>query len=128
MPRAHYYSLLGNLSKLILLLLLVGLPFLYVTVSAQPLRLGDLDADDQPTVLDLVRLINHINGTASLSSALAPYGDINEDGIIDQRDVDLLQSAILGQMSLPNPFSPPLVSSPVTSTNGPNILLTGVAR
>src|SRR6266516_110621 len=120
MLRAHYYSLLENLSKSILLLL-VGLSLLSLTVAAQPLRLGDLDADGQPTVLDMVRLLNHINGTVSLSSALAPFADINEDGVIDQRDVDLLQSAILGLTPLPNPFSPPLVSSPLTSTNGPNI-------
>src|SRR5437773_2091768 len=127
MLRAHYYSLLENLSKSILLLL-VGLSLLSLTVSAQPLRLGDLDADSQPTVLDLVRLLNHINGTVSLSPALAPFADINEDGVIDQRDVDLLQSAVLGLSLLPNPFAPPVVSAPVTSTNGGEIVLTGVAR
>src|SRR5262249_18927347 len=59
---------------------------------------------------------------------LVPWGDVNEDGVIDQRDVDLIADAILGITPLPNPYASPLVSAPVASTNGTNILLTGVAR
>src|SRR5258706_86775 len=99
-----------------------------LTARAQPLRLGDLDGDGQPTVLDIVRLIAHLTGAQTLSPALAPFADLNEDGVVNQSDVDILQSAILGQRTLPNPYSAPIVSAPVGSTNGQNILLTGIAR
>ena len=36
--------------------------FLNTRVVAQPTRLGDLDSDGQPTVLDLQRLLNQISG------------------------------------------------------------------
>src|SRR3954471_4831057 len=107
--------------------LILPIFFLCITAVAQT-RLGDLDADGQPTVLDLVTLINHISGTRPLSGELQPFGDINEDGVIDQADVDFLADAVLGAVALPNPFSAPLVSVPVTATNGTNILITGTSR
>src|ERR1051325_8684881 len=75
-----------------------------------PNLLGDLDADGQPTVLDLVRLINHLNATIPLSAPLLPYGDLNEDNAIDQADVDFVADAILGTVLLPNPYAPPVIS------------------
>jgi hypothetical protein len=73
---------------------------------AQPSQLGDLDADGQHTVLDLVRLINHLNAPSlnsqPLDPQLAPYADLNEDGYLNQQDVDLLADAILG---LPLPLN-----------------------
>lgn len=39
-------------------LLFGGLLLISSAFAQQPTRLGDLDADSQPTVLDLVRLIN----------------------------------------------------------------------
>ena len=61
-----------------------------------PTRLGDLDADGRPTVLDLQRLLNHINGSATLALPLRGYADLTGDGYINQADVDLLANAILG--------------------------------
>ncbi len=98
------------------------------TVSGQLQRLGDLDADGQPTVLDLVRLIQHINGTGPLSAALLPYGDVDESGAIDRADVDLIGDAILGLVPLPNPYEAPLVSTPIPATNGGNLVISGLAR
>ena len=112
------------LLRLLLLLLLLAPGRL----TALPLLLGDLDSDSRPTILDLVRLIGHVNGGTPLSSDLLPYGDINEDGVINQADLDLLQNAILGLTSLPNPYAPPIVSAPVTATNGSTIVVSGVAR
>jgi hypothetical protein len=79
-------------------------------VIAQPTRLGDLDADGRATVLDLVRLLGHLNTSNPLSTALEPYGDIDENGVIDTNDVTLLQNAILGSYALPNPFAAPIAS------------------
>ncbi len=104
------------------------LSFLAPHSPAQPALLGDLDADGSPTVLDLVQMIGHINQTHLLSAPLLPYGDINEDGIINTNDVLLLEDAILGGRTLPNPYAPPIVSTPVDSTNGTMILVTGVSR
>ena len=95
---------------------------------AQAQLLGDLDSDRRPTVLDLTRLIGHMNGTNLLPAALLPYGDINEDGAINTNDVALLRDAILGLGALPNPYAAPVVNAPTTATNGTNILITGVAR
>src|SRR5437867_568727 len=87
--------------------------FLFLqSVLAAPPSLGDLDADGQPTVLDLVRLINHIQssagspppgGTGILPVALQPFADLNGDTFINQTDVDLLADLILG---LPLPTRP----------------------
>src|SRR6266850_1222830 len=65
-------------------------------------KLGDLDGDGEVTVLDLVRLINHINAVAAastddlLSRELLGYADVNGDGYINDADVDMLADAILG--------------------------------
>lgn len=61
-----------------------------------PQKLGDLDEDGQPTVLDLVRLINHLNGSPALSSQLTFFADVNQDGFVNQSDVDALADVILG--------------------------------
>ncbi len=61
-----------------------------------PTILGDLDEDGQVTVLDLVRLINHVNATVTLSNAALPFADINGDGFVDQTDAGLLANLILG--------------------------------
>ena len=96
--------------------------------SVLPTRLGDLDVDGQPTVFDLIRLINHVNGSPALSSELRPFGDVNEDGVINQTDVDLVADAILGLAPLPDPYAPPVINAPVAATNGSAILITGVSR
>lgn len=102
---------------------------------AQPLptQLGDLDTDGQVTVLDLVRLINHIQSSAGVSPAnsgagfqpasstgilpveLRGYADVTGDGTIDQRDIDMLADAILG---IPIPTRPrPIISEPASGAS-----------
>jgi alpha-tubulin suppressor-like RCC1 family protein len=77
--------------------------------QALPTKLGDLDADGQPTVLDLQRLINYLNGDSSGLPPLPPgltqqereaFLDMDQSGTIDQRDVDALADAILGRTTL----------------------------
>jgi len=58
--------------------------------------LGDLDGDGEATVLDLVRMINHINGSTYLSSQLTFFADMNQDGSVNQTDIALLSDVILG--------------------------------
>jgi len=107
---------------------LLALLFCASDLPALPQRLGDFDEDGRATVIDLQRLINHINGSNLLPPTLLPYGDLNEDGVIDQKDVDMIVDAILGNHPLPNPFSPPLVSVPIAATNGATLVISGVSR
>jgi hypothetical protein len=68
--------------------------------SGAPAFLGDLDENGVPTVTDFVRLINHIHGNRALSPLITPYADINQDGVVNQGDADLLLQAILGRYIL----------------------------
>src|ERR1044072_1463302 len=74
---------------------LAGLLFANTSLAGTP-SLGDLDGDGQSTVLDLVRLINHVNGSAVLPLQLRGYADVTGDGRLDQSDIDLLADAVLG--------------------------------
>src|SRR5204862_5347221 len=64
-------------------------------LGALPEKLGDLDGDGKATVLDLVRMINHINGSNYLSSQLTFFADMNQDGVVNQTDIALLSEVIL---------------------------------
>ena len=80
------------------------------------LLLGDLDADNRPTVIDLQRLVQFLAGRASIpasrdvlvpasgTNAAVPstYLDLDDNGVIDQADIQLLQNAILGLNALPS--------------------------
>src|SRR5438093_2429213 len=61
-----------------------------------PLKLGDLDGDGRATVLDLVRMANHLNGAVPLSSDLLLFADVNQDGSVDNSDLTAIANAILG--------------------------------
>lgn len=65
-----------------------------------PEKIGDFDEDGSATILDVVRLINHVNETRTLSSELVPYADINNDGLIDQNDVQALVDRVLERLPL----------------------------
>jgi hypothetical protein len=80
------------------LLALLALPFAAI---APPQSLGDLDGDGQLTVLDLVRLINHVNRTVPLVPPLDLYADLNQDGFVNDTDVQLLANVILGVNATP---------------------------
>lgn len=83
------------------------------TLFALPDRLGDLDEDGLATVFDLTRLIAHINNSNELSPTAQIYADIDQDGDIDQVDVQLLRDAVLLRFDLPEPeFTYTLFSTP----------------
>jgi hypothetical protein len=79
---------------------LIASPF---SVYAVGPVIGDLDGDGQTTILDLTRLVNHLNGKTLLAATNLPLADVNGDGLIDQSDVDALASLILG---IPIPPAP----------------------
>jgi hypothetical protein len=99
---------------------------------ALPQKLGDLDEDGQATVLDLVRLINHIqtssgitlpDSTGLLPIEQQPFADLDGDGLITQSDVDLLADLILDLPlpSRPVTFVPASGSSEVGVTVRPKV-------
>jgi hypothetical protein len=87
-----------RLVTLLLLSLAIAMP---ITVHAWPQRLGDLDGDGKATVVDLMLLLGHVNKTAPLSAALTLFADINQDGVVDNKDVAMLIDAIMGKTTLP---------------------------
>src|SRR4029077_18480642 len=74
----------------------------FVLVAALPTKLGDFDGDGRATVLDLERLVNHVNGNAPLSADLVLFADLNLDGLINSADVAALANCVLGRALLPD--------------------------
>jgi hypothetical protein len=68
---------------------------------ALPQQFGDLDQDGQPTVLDVVRLVNHLCEIQPLRSDFVPFADVDTNGVINDADVDALVQAVLGLTNLP---------------------------
>ena len=66
-----------------------------------PFQLGDLDGDGKVTVLDLVRLLRHLAGKEALATNVFYYADLNNDGLVNEADADLLSSAVLDLVQLP---------------------------
>ena len=65
---------IGSAAQLILLACLLCIQP-YSASAVLPSKLGDLDGDGEITVLDLVMLIDHINGAASLPPQLRGYAE-----------------------------------------------------
>src|SRR4051812_28557438 len=81
-----------------------------------PDTLGDIDADGEITVLDLVKAINHFVGTSRLSNESAVFADVNQDGIVNENDINLIADAILKLRTLPQlPLAKILESSPAAN-------------
>src|SRR6185436_4700921 len=69
-------------------------------LAAQP-TLGDLDGDGQITVLDVVRLVNHIMGTTPLPSDKIIFADVNQDGAVNKSDLDLIAYIVAREIPAP---------------------------
>lgn len=96
----------------IIAVIAVGLAF--STPRAFSQEPGDLDGDGRVTVLDLVRLLNHLNGHEPLPTALEPLADLDDDAYITQNDLNLLGDAILG---MPVSVPPPVTLEPATGSS-----------
>ncbi len=119
-PRASVRR--GSVNTTFALIFLSGL-FVAHTLCALPQKLGDLDGDGQPTVLDLVILLNHINATPRLSNEMAVFADLNQDGVVNNLDVDMLVDAILWIRPLPDfPLTRILESSPANGDSGVGVM------
>jgi hypothetical protein len=81
-------------------------------VCALPAKLGDLDEDGVPTILDVARLAAHFRGTHLLSPEVALFADMNQDGALNEADQEALASDILGLTAPRDPRLPPFAKSP----------------
>jgi len=63
--------------------------------QALPLKLGDLDEDGVPTILDVAKLAAHFRGTHPLTPQVALFADMNQDGALNEADQEALASDIL---------------------------------
>lgn len=68
-----------------------------------PVRMGDFDFDGRATVVDLIRLKAHLDGTKPLTPQITPFADINGDGRVDPLDLAALTDAVLGK-TIPPPL------------------------
>ena len=72
------------------------------SVGALPRKMGDLDGDGRATVVDLVQLLQHLNGIKPLSQQMLAFADPTQDGKVNQADADFIRDAILGTKTLPD--------------------------
>ena len=61
---------------------------------------GDTAGSNQLNVLDLLAIGNHIRGAIPLANAALGLADVNQDGVVDLTDQNLVKDAILGRTSL----------------------------
>jgi RHS repeat-associated protein len=82
--------------------LVLSVFFLVLQSSAAVSRLGDLDEDGKLTILDLVRLLAHYNGTRILAPTDALFADLNQDGAVNELDASIFQDVLLGRSAFPD--------------------------
>jgi len=82
----------GRVGVIVALLCMAVVP----VAHGWPQRMGDLDGDGRATAVDLARLIQHLNGSRPLPTAIIPFADVNGDGAVSDKDVPALVDAILG--------------------------------
>ena len=83
---------------------------------ALPARLGDLNEDGVMSILDVVLIMNHLNGQSPLAENLRSFADIDRDGAVGASDVDSVVAAVVAGLQLAEiDFNPTLdVANPFT--------------
>ncbi|MBI3416751.1 MAG: Ig-like domain-containing protein [Verrucomicrobia bacterium] len=88
-----------------------------------------MDEDGRATVLDVVRLINHLNGAAPLVPELEPFADVDQDGFVTELDATAIARAIVGNTPLPAvPLTRVLSSSPFQGESGVSVTRKTILR
>lgn len=99
--------------------LAISLLFCTSRAFASPLFLGDLDQDSQPTILDIVTLVNHLQGDPVLDASLVAFADVDQDGLVTTSDIEALTELVLEQRdTAPLPLTGVRRSSPVAGEGG----------
>lgn len=80
-------------------------------LAAVPAKLGDVDEDGVASVLDIVAIINHIQGRVPFVEDRISFADLNRDGIITHADVREIVNHIIQATALEEiDFNPSLQS------------------
>ena len=77
-----------------LICLLTGLAFLPCSFAAER-PLGDIDGDGVVSVLDIVNLNTHASKQGTLEEGKKIYADLNQDGVINDADREMMVKGIL---------------------------------
>jgi formylglycine-generating enzyme required for sulfatase activity len=80
---------------LFLVALLLFAPGLLRTIDAAERTLGDIDGDGVVTVLDIVNLNKHASRQGTLEEGKKIYADLNQDGVINDADREMIIKGIL---------------------------------
>ena len=103
----------SGFTALLLLAAALVVPSLTSAAPAYSTKLGDANGDDRVDIADLVILLNHLNGTPRLDNEMAVFADVNQDGVVNNLDVEMVVDAILGLRILPDlPLTRILETSP----------------
>jgi hypothetical protein len=85
---------LKRIIKLFALIILV----VFITVSCKDLNTGDVNGDGSATISDYTLIRMHYLGLNLLTGAQLARADVNEDGIVDETDGDLVRDYILDDL------------------------------
>lgn len=95
----YFLRLISNTTATLLLALISW----HCLALGVPAKLGDLDEDGLATVLDVVILQNHLQGSPLLSPSLLPFADVNKDGVVNVTDATILADIVLQRLPLEDP-------------------------
>ena len=75
---------------------------------------GNVTLSGSNSVLDLLKIGDHIQGSATLTGVSLGLADVNMDGVVDSTDQNIIKDAILGRLSLTN-INSLVVADPLNS-------------
>lgn len=91
--KGHFYRQVFDCVRVFVAAFLVA--FTTQAAFGQSSAFGDLDGDGEPTVMDIVRIVQHLQGTAFIEEATIPFADVDRDGVVDTADIQALTDVIL---------------------------------
>ncbi len=110
---------LASWSSLALLAFLLSPSIILAQPVNVPAFLSDLDGDARTTVRDFVILQNHLSGDTILQEDRVFAADLNQDGVIDGLDADILLDIVMGRLRPPaTPLARVLTTSPKGGEDG----------
>jgi hypothetical protein len=92
---AGFFADCSKRAGLFLVALLFFAPGLLRTIDAAERTLGDIDGDGVVTVLDIVNLNKHASRQGTLEEGKKIYADLNQDGVINDADREMIIKGIL---------------------------------
>lgn len=95
--KARYWSIHQTLLTTMLIAILVLIAVVFRQSAIMPT--GDTDGDGRINAIDLTMMQRHLLGTYDLSGAALCRSDMNQNGRIDEQDIQAVREAIMGERS-----------------------------